>query len=103
MKRGRPTTNWFRVYDVETDELIVEGSAKECAEALGGDRNSITNAYYNTVNGTYKGCRIEEMSADEAKSDAEAIKNWDAFCEPIRKKYGIPVRRMNVEDKRNGK
>lgn len=103
MNKGRPTTKRFRLYDIETGELVVEGSTRECGEAIGAGDEAIRVAFNYTINGTYKGYQIEEVPEDEAKSDAEAIRNWDAFCEPIRRKYGIPVRRMKVEDKNNGK
>lgn len=103
MKQGRPATKFFRVYDTETGELVVEGTSRECSQALGVADETTRNSYHNTINGTYKGFRIEAISEDEARSDAEAIMKWDAFCEPIRKKYGIPVKRMKVEDKDNGR
>ena len=103
MKKGRPTTSWFRLYDIETGDLVVEGTSKDCGKAIGAGEDAIRQAYQRTLNSTYKGYQIEGIQKVEANSDAEAIKNWDAFVEPLRKKYGIPVRRMKVEDKKNGK
>lgn len=97
MSRGRPKTSFFRLYDIETGDLIAEGTSKECGEAIGAGEDAIRQAYQRTLNGTYKGYQIEGVPEIKAKSDAEAIRNWDAFCEPIRKKYGIPVRRMKME------
>lgn len=103
-KYGRPISTTYRVYDRKTGELVVEGTSKECSEAVGAPhRDTIRSAYKGTRNGTYKGYRIEEVRDGEARSDAEAIRNWEAFMRPLRKKYGIPVKRMFVEDKKNGK
>jgi hypothetical protein len=35
-----------------------------------------------------------ESTKELSQSTKEAIENWDAFCEPIRKRFGIKVKRM---------
>lgn len=104
MNGGRPIATRYRLYDRETGEFFFEGTAKECSEAVGAShRDAIRSSYKGTRNGTYKGYRIEEVTVEEARREADAAAAWDAFVEPLRKQYGIPVKRMFVEDKKNGK
>lgn len=96
---ARPVTTIFRVYDRETGELVAEGTSNDCGEQLGLRRETIRAAYDGTVGGTYKGYRIEKVVINTDEYNKTAIMNWDAFCEPLRKEFGIPVYRPKKETK----
>lgn len=101
MSRGRPTKRIFRLYDIETGELFMEGSSKELGEAIGAGKESILKAYEKNYQPIYKGYEIEAVDGEYeeyTKTDAEAIRSWNAFVEPLRKKFGIPVRRFTKEE-----
>lgn len=92
----------YEVYDKITGKLLVEGTARYCSEVLhvGGDAiRAIARGKYNSQ----KFVVIEQEQEQEQEQPEKdlspngtkaAAKAWDTFCEPIRKKYGIPVRRM---------
>ncbi len=94
---GRGPKRFFRLFDTATGELVAEGTSRECGEAIGARSKAIYDAYYNYPESTYKGYAIEEITASDLEANAEAAKKWDRFMEPIRKKYGIPVRRLTEE------
>ena len=100
MSAGRPRTSYFRLYDLETGELVAEGTSKACGEAIGAGEDAIRQAWQRTLNGVYKGYLIEGVRQVRANSDDEAIKNWNDFVEPLRKKYGIPVYKPKREVRR---
>lgn len=85
--------------------LLAKGTAAECAKALG-----MTEKYFRYVvsasrDGKYKGYVIEDITdyghqeTDEWEQsrNADAIRNWNEFVTPLRKKYGIPVYRAKKE------
>lgn len=86
----------FGLFDARTDELVFAGTPAECAEFCGG---AITGFYGRSAmkDRTYHGYKVRDMQkirpldAEEKKLAAK----WDAFCEPIRKAYGIEVRRSD--------
>ena len=73
--------------DPGTGREVCRGDAEHCARVLG--LNSVKN-FYNTVNrmnrGLYRRYRIETERSAEV---LEAIRRWDAFTEPLRRRYGI--------------
>ena len=86
----------YSVYDKVTGNFIVDGTANELAERLGVSSNAVRNAATEkyTLAGAYKVAECTELDKKEPTGYAEyesAAANWDAFCEPIRKKYNIPV------------
>lgn len=100
-QKGRPSTCIFRLYDIETGELFMEGSSKELGKALGVGKEAVRQAYEKNYQPIYKGYEIEAVDEDnreDTKTDAEVIASWNAFVEPLRKKYGIPVRRFTKEE-----
>ena len=96
----------YEVYDLVKGNLLVEGTAMRCADALGLTADSIRSM----ANGKYSSRKydVREIKPPGAEEKAEttgidhglvsAAKQWDAFCEPIRKKYGIPVYRPGKEN-----
>lgn len=90
----------FRVYDITTNELLAEGTARYCANEVGSNVNAIRDI----ARGKYQSRKYVVVDAtpadtpDEQPYDPNGLKaaamKWDAFCDPIRRKYGIPVRRM---------
>lgn len=102
MKRGRPVKSIFRLYDIATGAFVTEGTSKQCGDAIGVGPEVIRMAYKRVLDGTYKGYRIEEVLLNGAETDEDAIANWDAFVEPLRKEFGIPVYREKRERKQNG-
>ena len=85
--------------------------AVECAKHLGITVGAFHHAKYRSEEGTNKRHMIETLDDDAlceeplglSGSDLAAIQAWDAFCEPLRKKFGIPIRPLRQEAKRNGK
>lgn len=89
----------YEVYDKITGVLLAEGTARYCSEVLhvGGDTiRAIAKGKYNSqrflVEEQKQDLPDEEFEGDTSLKDAAM--RWDAFCEPIRKKYGIPVRHL---------
>ena len=82
--------------------LIAEGNAYQCAEALGIGVKSFRNVFSRKHYGKY---RIEGTPEKEekqiTKTDVKAMKAWDEFCEPIRKEFGIKVKRFLYDAKGN--
>lgn len=88
--------NNYRVYDGKTGDLIVEGTAEECAKAVNMQVGSFRQNSYLSEQGMYKKYRIVVVP-DETVPQAgymEAVKAWDDFVTPIRQRYGIPVRHL---------
>lgn len=94
----------FEVYDLATGELLAKGSARHCSEVLhvGGDSiRAVANGNYRSRK--YEIKDVTPTGAEESKNDhnlVSAAKRWDAFCEPIRKKYGIPVYKAPAKDEK---
>ena len=96
MKRGKEKT--LEVYDRKTGELITSGTTAKCIAVVGLCPTSFRKAAKSSVHRL----KIVDttgsvVSSGEYKSDQEAIEGWDAFVEPLRKKFGIPVRRERRE------
>ena len=90
----------FRVYTL-AGELIVQGNAAECAEALGLKKDGVKGLVERSRNGAkLKRYRIEEVRFEDNYNTGmvQAAKNWDAFVKPLREKYGIPVYRGEKND-----
>lgn len=57
----------YAVYDGKIDELVVMGTAKECAAALGIEVNTLRKAMCKTKHGAYKKysfCEVEDNADD---------------------------------------
>lgn len=96
----------YDVYDLKTGDWIAGGTVAECAAQLGITTGAFHHAKHRCDRGTNAKHRIEERGeippqrADRefSGSDLAAIRSWDAFVEPLRKEFGIPVRRMTKEE-----
>jgi hypothetical protein len=89
--------NNYRVYDGKTGDLIVEGTAEECAKALNMQTISFKSNSYLSEQGKYKKYKIVTCDLPEPRMQsgyAEAIQSWDDFVTPIRERFGIPVRHL---------
>lgn len=93
----------YKVYSKETGELLAEGTAKECAKAVG-----LTKAGFRDASNAprHRRLRIVETTEDETPvsrhgTDTAAIMSWDAFTAPLREKFGIPVYSPKREDKKD--
>jgi hypothetical protein len=87
----------YKVYDKTTGDLLAEGTARQCAEVLRAPSDTIRAIARGK--GSYKYLVEEQEKESDTKSLSDsgliaAALRWDAFCEPIRKKYGIPVRHL---------
>ena len=84
---------YYKIFDRYTGELLAEGTARQCADELGITQSAFrSRAERSKNNGQRRSWDVEvsgQVSRDE--QNREAIKNWDAFCAPLRKKYGIPI------------
>lgn len=95
----------YDVYDLKTGDLLFCGTTAECAEQMGLTAKAFRQALVRSRNGTNRRHRIEESGGTQLKrsernalqSDAQAIRAWDAFMEPLRKEFGIPVRKIEEE------
>lgn len=89
----------YEVRDLQTDQLIVSGTAKACAEKIGMHPDSVRQiavGYFNS-----KKYRVSELPPDPepikptnpTKPSQKALlaAQWDAVCDPIRKRFGIQV------------
>lgn len=93
----------YEVQDRSTGKIVCTGTAVRCANALGVCRETILR----WGNGTRKSPQYDARMIDMAFSQAEAervdypdqfrqaIRAWDEFCEPLRKKYGVKVKRWD--------
>ena len=89
----------YEVRDAQTDELLAAGSAIECARELGIHPDTVRyNALGRAKSKRYSISEVSEgpalppsFVAPRAVDKHDLAAQWDAFCEPIRKKYGIPV------------
>lgn len=90
---GRTASRWV-MRDQKSGKVVFEGTTKECADYAGINHKT----FHTTVTryGKYKRWLVEETfsATDRSTENEEAIRRWDAFMEPLRKKYGIPVRRI---------
>ena len=77
----------YIVRQARTGAEVCRGDARTCAQALGLKSAKV---FYNTVNrmnrGLYRQYRIETARSPATE---EAIRQWDAFTEPLRRRYGI--------------
>lgn len=93
---GVPATVRYCIRDRETGAIAAEGSARECAERLGVTDNTIRRWGLNGCHQKWKVTRTGGKISQAAvvpDGDAAAVRSWDAFMEPLRKKYGIEVKR----------
>ena len=74
------------VRDKRTGEIVAQGTQTEVSEAL-----HVTQPLISTW--IKQGCKQYDITVSKAEVDMEAAAAWDRFCEPIRKKYGIQVRK----------
>ena len=93
--------NEYEVISSLTGEVLCRGTGSECAELLGDDvtadkLRAAARRGFNLCK-KYKVRFIDEDFQQEDGSDAETIKAWNEFCEPIRKKYNIPVYKAKPE------
>lgn len=92
------TQNRCRVFLATTDAFVFEGTPKECAEFIGVSHTHLLNYVRDgrkyIGGGKYRIVPVDGVWEKELKrdgSDLRAIQAWDAFIEPIREKYGVPV------------
>ena len=86
----------YRVIDNITGKKIFEGNSRQICEITGISQSRICEAARDgrpVARGRYL---IIDISEDVGKVNVSseflsAARKWDEFCEPIRKKYGIPV------------
>jgi hypothetical protein len=95
----------YEIYDATTNELLATGTAMECEKKLHLDSYLIRAVGRGAK--TSKKYTVIQVSVDREKletaSNIDAAKQWDAFCEPIRRRFGIPVRRTTKEDEKHGR
>ena len=95
------TKNEYEVISSLTGEVLCRGTGSECAEVLGdgitADKlRAAARRGYNLCK-KYRVRFLDDYFRKEEGSDAEAIKAWNDFMEPIRKKYNIPVYKAKPE------
>lgn len=85
---------YYRLTDAVTSAVIAEGTVDQLAARVGCCEKTIRDA---AKNGTKihlygKVKEIEKRANGTAEPVLSMAEQWDRFCEPIRKKYGIPVK-----------
>lgn len=81
----------YYVYDKETEQLVASGTAKECAQAVGVHPATIQGAGLGST--PMRSYFVERTRPCDANEPLRLAAQWDAFCEPIRKRYGIKVKK----------
>ena len=93
--------NIYRVYDPRNGKFIVEGTVSECARKLGMTTDRFRRVAFDFKNGKYKKLNIYDVTGEKyniKEKYSDVIKKWDDFVTPIRERYGIPVRRLEIEE-----
>lgn len=83
----------YKIIDPDTGDVLCAGNAKKCAEFVGAEEKTFRKRVWEMMEhgrGTYRGYCIE---TDQPTWTKDAIKEWNNFTEPLRRKYGIPVYR----------
>jgi hypothetical protein len=90
-----------------TDEILMEGHVKEVADFTGASKSHIAQSSREgktICGGRYRVIDISEPENDEDYNPGSglliAARHWDEFCEPIRKRYNIPVYRPGKGEKK---
>lgn len=90
----------FKIYDMDGNPII-SGTSGECCKKLGCSYNSLTRFAQTTIRGTNTKYEVIEIDPVERENKEgvdrrvkDAIKAWDDFVTPIRKRYGVPVRHL---------
>lgn len=97
-----PKAKLYEVYDLATGNLLATGTSKECSESLGISCHAICDIArekYNSrkfrvvdITPPPKEPKVKKKTHPGYDGELRAAANrWEAFCAPIRKKYGIPV------------
>lgn len=76
----------YRVFLLRGGSLVAEGDAELCAAAIGYNG---TKSFYSEVSKSDRGKSKYRIERVFPEAEQEAIRAWDAFCEPIRRKYNI--------------
>lgn len=84
----------YKVYSMATGDLLAEGTARQCAEVLRAPSDTIRAIARRKSSYKYVVEQKEQEETNGGSSLVSAAKKWDAFCDPTRKKYGIPVRHL---------
>lgn len=95
----------MRIYRVTNDrgKILAEGSAMECCDAMGLSLNWLYATCDRTAKGLSQKHLVFEIGCDNrsektmTREVVAAAKSWDAFVEPIRKRFNIPVYRGGGE------
>lgn len=94
----------YRVQNAQTGEVLAEGYAEDCIRKLGCSKSTLQTRRFRDPDHVGPRQRFLITVLDEqggpviqnwegSKEQQDAAKRWDAFCEPLRKKYGIEVKR----------
>ena len=84
----------YRVFLLQNGSLVAEGDAELCAAAIGYNG---TKSFYSEVTKSDRGKSKYRIERVFPEAEQEAIRAWDTFCEPIRARYGIQVRKEDAK------
>ena len=70
-----------------------KGNIERLAAAIGYNG---TKSFYSEVSKSDRGKSKYRIERVFQEAEQEAIRAWDAFCEPIRARYGIQIRKENA-------
>lgn len=83
-------TNRYCVQDGKTGEILAAGSVTECLKQVG----ICSDTFYRELEtpGRFLITHLPNPEIDGSRK-AELAKQWDEFIEPIRKRFGVEVKR----------
>lgn len=94
----------FKIYSDKTGKLLFEGTAKECSKKYKVKERVLRAAASRGLRmcqGKYRAVDCSDLAETvTAYDNRDLIESWDRLCEPLRKKYGIPVYKAPKEDRR---
>ena len=98
---SKPKT--YEVHDILTGELLVKGTAAQCAAELGVIPDTVRAIARGKHNSTK--WIVEDLGKDGPDkvfdgntSLKRAAEEWEQFCRPIRREFGIPVYKAPVKE-----
>ena len=94
---------YYKIIDPDTGDVLCSGDSEKCAVFFGVSKKCFQNSVGDMIRNRrprYKGYCIEVKSTARKQQEQpaevkSAIKAWNDFTEPLRRKYGIPVYQEN--------
>lgn len=88
----------YCVQDRDTGAVLAEGTAKECASVLRVTPATVRKWATQYCPPKYQIVKLAGVDDDKLMKNswcAAFAKKWDEACEPLRKKYGVEVKKYD--------